>query len=337
MTLTLQFRVNFQPSFSGTKNLYLFAFDASHANSGWQSFGTFTIGNVLPQIASVTQGTAPGGASTFAVTVQDGNGYADIEAVYFLIDRTLSGVNACYLVYQRGTNLIYLLNDDSSAWLTAVTPGTSASVSNSQCTLLAADSSITGNGNAMTVQFGVQYKSGFTGLKSIYVLARDLGNADTGWQTMGTLSIGSNVSPQAVSVVPTTLGTDSAALTVTTQDGNGYSDIQAVYFLIDRTLSGLNACYLVYHSDTNGLYLLNDAGTAWFSAGAPGASGRVSNSQCTLNAASSSVTGTGVTLSVVFSLQFQPGFAGSKSFYVVAIDFSNASGGWQTEGSWIVP
>src|ERR1035437_8934168 len=112
--------------------------------------GATTIGpNVSPQMVSVVQGTAAGGGPTFAVTVQDGNGYSDIQTVDFLIDGQLSGVNACYLVYKRGTNLIYLLNDDSSASLTPVTPGTSAWVSNSQCTLLAADSSITGNGNAI--------------------------------------------------------------------------------------------------------------------------------------------------------------------------------------------
>ena len=336
--VTVQFSVRYRSGFTGAKSLYVVAFDYSNVNTGWQTMGATTIGpNVSPQMVSVVQGTAAGGAPTFAVTVQDGNGYSDIQTVDFLIDGQLSGVNACYLVYKRGTNLIYLLNDDSSASLTPVTPDTSAWVSNSQCTLLAADSSITGNGNAMTVQFGVRYKSGFTGLKSIYVSARDFGDADTGWQTTGTTTIGPNVVPQAVSVVPTTLGTDSAALTVTTQDGNGYSDILAVYLLIDRTLSGLNACYLAYHRDTNELYLLNDAGTIWFPAGAPSASGKVSNSQCTLNTASSSVTGTGATLSVVFSLQFQPGFAGSKSFYVVAFDFSNSTGGWQTEGSWIVP
>jgi len=246
-------------------------------------------------------------------------------------------VKACFLMYNRGTNGLYLMNDAGTAWLSPVNPGTLASVSNSQCTLLASGSSISGSGNTVTLRFNLAYQTGFAGVKSLYLAVFDLSSAGTGWQSMGTTTIGTNASPLAVSVVPTTPGGNSGTLTTIAQDANGYADIQIVYLLIDRTLSGLNACFLMYNRGTNGLYLMNDAGTSWLPALVPGASGAVSNSQCTLNANSSSVNGAGATLSVVFSLQFQPGFAGSKNLYFAAFDFNNAGTGWQAFGSWAVP
>jgi len=45
------------------------------------------------------------------------------------------------------------------------------------------------------VQFGVQYKSGFTGTMNVYAAARDLAGVLVGWQTMGTTTINAAPSP----------------------------------------------------------------------------------------------------------------------------------------------
>jgi hypothetical protein len=115
--------------------------------------------------------------------------------VYLLINSTLNGVNSCSPGYFVGTNQLYLLNDGSSAWLGPITPGTAATVSNSQCTLTAAYSPVTETGNTLTVQFGVQYKSGFTGTMNVYAAARDLAGVLVGWQTMGTTTINAAPGP----------------------------------------------------------------------------------------------------------------------------------------------
>jgi PQQ enzyme repeat len=42
-TLTLDLAITFQPAFAGSNNIYLYAFDVSGANSGWQQPGTWTV------------------------------------------------------------------------------------------------------------------------------------------------------------------------------------------------------------------------------------------------------------------------------------------------------
>ena len=42
-TLTLNLQVTFKPAYAGAKNVYMFASDASGANSGWQQLGKWTV------------------------------------------------------------------------------------------------------------------------------------------------------------------------------------------------------------------------------------------------------------------------------------------------------
>jgi FG-GAP-like repeat len=50
-TLVLNLPITFKPSFSGTKNIYIYAADVSGTNSGWQQRGTWTV----PSIGVVSQ------------------------------------------------------------------------------------------------------------------------------------------------------------------------------------------------------------------------------------------------------------------------------------------
>jgi hypothetical protein len=68
----------------------------------------------------------------------------------------------------------------------------------------------------------------------------------------------------------------------------------------------------------------------------PGGAGAVSNSQCTLNAGASSVTRSGVNLSVTLALTFAGGFAGPRDLFANAMDFGGLWSGWKKLGSWTV-
>jgi hypothetical protein len=70
----------------------------------------------------------------------------------------------------------------------------------------------------------------------------------------------------------------------------------------------------------------------------PGVAGTVSNSQCTLNAATSSVSGSGNVLTLKVGLTFATAFAGVQQAYMYAIDLSGLeTAGWQDRGTWTVP
>jgi len=66
--------------------------------------------------------------------------------------------------------------------------------------------------------------------------------------------------------------------------------------------------------------------------------GSMSNSQCTVNGAGSSVAGSGNTLTLTLNVSFTGPFAGNRIFYTAA---GNAAGtensGWQALGAWTVP
>src|SRR5437899_3998174 len=66
-------------------------------------------------------------------------------------------------------------------------------------------------------------------------------------------------------------------------------------------------------------------------------SGSVSNGQCTVNGANSSVGGTGASLTLNLSMSFTGAFAGNKVIYMAARDGVQNNSGWQALGAWNVP
>ena len=96
-----------------------------------------------------------------------------------------------------------------------------------------------------------------------------------------------------------------------------------------------SACYVYYHPQTNQLYLANDAGNVWMTpALTPGVAGTASNSQCTLNAATSSVSTAGANLTLSVALTFSSTLAGTRNVYLYAGGLSGLNSGWVKEGAW---
>ena len=67
--------------------------------------------------------------------------------------------------------------------------------------------------------------------------------------------------------------------------------------------------------------------------GSPGSASSVSTGLCTLDAAGSSVNGSGNTLTVTFQFTFEEEFAGTKNLYLVARDQAEAITGWDDRGN----
>jgi large repetitive protein len=66
-------------------------------------------------------------------------------------------------------------------------------------------------------------------------------------------------------------------------------------------------------------------------------SNSLQNSQCTINAAGSSVSAGGNTLTLNLAITFAQGFAGNRVFYLAARNNSTGNSGWQAVGSVTVP
>ncbi len=105
----------------------------------------------------------------------------------------------------------------------------------------------------------------------------------------------------------------------------------------------MNACYVAYvpTTPTNGyLYLVDDAGDGGYVPGSPialSSGGVLQNSQCSINTAGSSASGSGNTLTLNLAMTFKPGFAGNQVFYMAARNNGTGNSGWQAAGSVTVP
>jgi large repetitive protein len=120
-------------------------------------------------------------------------------------------------------------------------------------------------------------------------------------------------------------------------DSKGYQSLSYAFADIARSAYSLNACLVKYYRPRNELWLQNDYGTAFLGPVAPGGAGTLSNCQCTLDAGSSSVTGSGNLLTLNLAISFTPLFLGNQGIYSYAVDHDGSTTpGRRQVGTWDV-
>jgi hypothetical protein len=293
-----------------------------------------------PVSASPNYGAAA--SQNFVFTFSDTGGWQSLTVVDILINNFLDGRHACYIAFApsgASAGSVFLVDDSGDAggpYQGLVLPG-GGSISNGQCGISGAGSSVSGGGNNLTLMLNIGFTGTFDGNKVIYMAAADAGGS-SGWQALGVWQApGLTTFPSVVSMgSPNGVGL-AQSFTFTVSDIKGYQDLGVVNVLINNFLDGRQACYLAYSQTAKVLYLVSDAGGG-LSAGLPlGASGSVSNSQCTVNSAGSSAIGNGNTLTLTLNMTFTGAFDGNRVVYVAARDSTDANNsGWQAMGTWIV-
>ena len=179
--LTVNVALTFQPAFSGPRNVYADAGDASQSLA-WTLEGTWTS---PPLIATVSSPSSGGGLQqTFNLQFTDSLGAADLTTVGVLFNSSVSTVGACAVIYTRAQNSLALLTDAGGQPASTLTPG-NGSAQNSQCVLNGAASSVTTVGNTLTLNLALTFQPAFTGVKNIYMEAIDPYESVT-WQSAGT-------------------------------------------------------------------------------------------------------------------------------------------------------
>ena len=332
-TLTVKLAITFQSAFSGSKNVYMDAINTSGSiSSGWSQEGTWTVGSAGPAPVSVSPSSGTGITQTFTAVYSDSKGLSDLGTAKFLINTAISGVSACDIYYLPATNALYLYNNAGLGTTGPLTPGSSSSLSNSQCMLAGSGTSVTSSGDTLTVKLAITFQSAFFGSKNIYMDAISTsGSSNSGWSQEGTWTV-AGAAP--VSVSPTSGTGTTQVFTAVYSDSKGLSDLGTAKFLMNTAISGVSACDIYYLPATNALYLYNNAGLATTGPLTPGSSSSLSNSQCTLAGSGTSVSASGTTLIVNFALTFSSAFSGPKITYMEAISTSGSASGWEQEGSW---
>ena len=172
--LTVNVDISFRTGFTGTKNIYQFSGDTMGQGSGWQLMGTWSDAGDpnLVEIVSLTPNSGGGLSQTFTGVVQEAGGGSTIAFAQLVMNAGLSGYNACFIHYDRASNVFYLLNDGGTGWF-GLFAGSATQVQNSQCILQGVGSGGTVSGSNLTITYNLSFTVGFVGPKQIYMQAAD--------------------------------------------------------------------------------------------------------------------------------------------------------------------
>jgi hypothetical protein len=181
--------------------------------------------DMAPTVVSMSPLNGGGPSQPFTWTVSSPSGNANLSHVFALFNTTSgSTVNTCYIHYDPTSNLLYLADDASANWLGGFVPGSSGYASNSQCGISGAGASFSAQGTQLTVTVPVAFQTAFSGNKNEYVFALDNAGQYTGWQQMGTWTVGVpdfsvTASPNTYNMAAGTTATPSYTLSVTPLNG----------------------------------------------------------------------------------------------------------------------
>src|SRR5262249_28183302 len=144
-TLTFTVAVTFSASYSGLKNVYLWAGDNGGANTGWQTRGSWTVGTAMVSVTaeSVTPASGMGQTQAFVLQYTDGQGAGSLGTVWVVFSGSSNSPapNTCGAYYSRAANMLYLDNDAANAAAGAAMGGV-GTLQNGQCAVNMVASSV---------------------------------------------------------------------------------------------------------------------------------------------------------------------------------------------------
>jgi len=132
---------------------------------------------------SVTPSAGRGSTQIFTATYEDPNGGSQIaEATLSIMSnnvlpgsRSKWSANECLVRYDIVSNTIWLVPNMGGTWgYHPITAGSSSTLSNSQCTVMASGSSAQISGNTVTVNLEVTFPAEFAGTKQLYMGSEDV-------------------------------------------------------------------------------------------------------------------------------------------------------------------
>jgi hypothetical protein len=141
-----------------------------------------------PAAVSVSPPSGSGLSQPFTWTVSSPAGYGNLSDVYALFNTSVSGANACYIHYNRASNLLSVADNTGSNWSTGIVPGSSSTTGtfSPNCTVNGTGSSVSPSGTQLALTTSVTFQSTFSGAKNRYLIAYDNAGLNTTWQQFGT-------------------------------------------------------------------------------------------------------------------------------------------------------
>jgi hypothetical protein len=188
--LKINLVVGFKPGLAGGQNIYLHTLDATGYDSGFEADGTWTVTNT-PGPISVSPAASSGASQRFSTTFYHPSGAADLQWTQLLVAVAANGGGQtyCYVHYDRAGNGMWLYSDTMQYFLGPITPGVSSTALQSTgCSIDTSQSSESLTLSNYFLNWTVQFnaKTGFSGLRNLYLRAYDNFQQDSGFILMGT-------------------------------------------------------------------------------------------------------------------------------------------------------
>jgi hypothetical protein len=289
------------------------------------------------QTSAVSPSSGSGGSQVFTFTFTNSAGGINYKQAQVLIRSSLSGQNACWLIYDVPSGAMYIRSDDGTQTSAPVTPGSSGVLSNSQCSVPGSGISLSQFGTHWVLNVGINFTQSFTGAQNIFAYTFDGSWNGSGWSQIGSWLVGSGSGVNVTSVSPAGGTGLSQNFTFTFVNQTGGSNFNQAQMLFRSSLSGQNACWLMYDVPSGGMYIFGDNGTQLTGPVAPGSGAVLTNSQCSVPASGISVQTFGKKWIINVGISFLPTFAGTQNVYAYSIDNTSTGSGWAQIGSWTVP
>lgn len=125
-----------------------------------------------PTAVSVSPSAGRGPELTLSAVYSHPAGAAAVRETRLLINSSLDGRNACYVYYAANMKALLLVADQGTGSSRIPLDG-SSSGSNSQCQVLASGSSVSTDGNLLTLSVAIKFAPSFKGDKKVFLYAED--------------------------------------------------------------------------------------------------------------------------------------------------------------------
>jgi hypothetical protein len=139
-----------------------------HATAGTAATTFHAWVETAPTAVSVSPANGSGLSQPFTWTVSSPSGYGNLSDVYALFNTSVSGANACYIHYNRVSNLLFVADSSGSNWSSGIVPGSSSTTGtfSPNCTINGTGSSANPSGNQLALTTSVTFQTTFSGTKN---------------------------------------------------------------------------------------------------------------------------------------------------------------------------
>lgn len=277
-----------------------------------------------------------GSERTFEFSAVHYGGDRPFGILNLLVNTALDGRQGCYVAYLVAQRQVYLVKDGGpEAGLEGpLSLGGVGSISNSQCTVLSAGSSVMGTGERPVVRLRVQFQSTFSGTKLVYLAGRTQGDAATsGWIPADVIAL-PPASGLVLSHAATRLAQTVQAIEFRFQNVTGPDALQTVWGLVGSTLNASGNCVFAYYVPGNLLTLYPDSGVPSAAPVFAGPRQSLENGQCRVDLGD--VRTVDGVLTVPMYMVATRSFGGTKTIWGAANNLQNAVSPWTPLAIWQV-